>query len=93
MPLPFRLLVVPAVLRAELADKQRQEDLIRASTARWTIVRPSRLTDGERTGSHRVGPALTYSSRSCISRADLAQFVLDQLSDATWVHSTVEITS
>ena len=93
MPLPFRLFVVPLLLRTELADKARQEALIRASTADWTIVRPSRLTDGERTGSYRVGPALAYSPRSSISSADVAQFLLGQLSDPTWVHSTVEITS
>jgi putative NADH-flavin reductase len=92
-PAPFRVFVFPVLMGAEMADKHRQETFIRYSGTDWTIVRPSRLTDGGRTGSYQVGPQLRYSIRSCISRADAAAFVLDQLSNPTWAHATVEITS
>ena len=91
--MPFRLFVFPVLMGAEMADKHRQEGAIRATSADWTIVRPSRLTDGGRTGSYQVGPQLRYSVRSCISRADAAAFVLGELSNRTWAHATVEITS
>lgn len=91
MPPLFRYVVLPLALGRELADKERQEALIRQSDLDWTIVRPSRLTNSPATGSYRIAPQLHYSSRSSVSRADLAAFLLGQLSDRSFVRSTVEI--
>ena len=55
----------------------------------WTIVRPGAYTDGDRTGVYRHGfPATDKSIKAKISRADVADFVLKQLADDTYLHMT-----
>jgi uncharacterized protein YbjT (DUF2867 family) len=92
LPLAFRYVVAPVLLRAELADKQRQEELVRASDLAWTIVRPSRLTNADTT-RYRVGARLRYTARSSTSRRSVADFVARCLDQSLHVFETVEITS
>src|SRR5262245_23148908 len=88
---PFtRLLRV--IRRAEILDKERQEGRIRASSIDWVIVRPTILTNGPRTGSCRVGTDLRVGWFPRISRADVADFMLDQLEDRTYLRQAVGIT-
>lgn len=75
----FERVIAPLLVRAEFADKERQEALVSASDLDWTIVRPARLTDGPATGSVRAAPRLRLGVRSSISRADVADFVLAEL--------------
>ncbi len=91
LPLFVRRVVLPLALGPELADKEEQEALIRQSDLDWTIVRPSRLTNRSATGSFRVAPRLAYRSTASIPRRDLARFLLDQLTDRSFLHSTVEV--
>jgi len=93
VPAIYRWLIFPLLLRHENQDKQRQEELIQASTVDWTIVRPSRLTDRPATGSYRVGTRLSYAVAASISRADLVAFLLDQLDDHTATRKVMEITT
>lgn len=91
LPLPFRLLVAPVLLRAELADKHYQEELVRASDRVWTIVRPSRLTDRQDVDQYEVGTQLRYSTASSTTRQQVAHFVMRCLEEAVYRHQTVEI--
>jgi putative NADH-flavin reductase len=75
----FERVFVPLRLRAELADKERQEALVTASDLDWTIVRPARLTNGPLTRRLRAEPRLRVSIRDSVSRADVAEFVLTEL--------------
>ena len=75
----FERIFVPLRLRDEFADKERQEALVAASDLDWTIIRPARLTDGPATGRLRAQPRLKISIRNSVSRADIAEFVLDEL--------------
>ncbi len=75
----FERVFVPLRLRAEFADKERQEALVSASDLDWTIIRPARLTNGSATGRLRAQPRLRISIRDSVSRADVAQFVLAEL--------------
>ena len=74
---------MPGRLRAEFADKERQEALVTASDLDWTLIRPARLTKGPATGRPRAQPRLPVTIRDSISRADVAQFVLGELKDGT----------
>lgn len=57
-------------------EKTRELALLRASSARWTAVRPPRLTDEEPAGRYDDDrPRLRARSR--ISRSTLARFMLD----------------
>lgn len=73
-------------LFVNLDDKERQEELIRASGLDWIIVRPSLLTNDPHTGTYRVGPDVTHGIATKLARSDLAEFMLNQLTDDTYVH-------
>jgi len=76
-----------------LREKERQEQLIMASHLDWTIVRPAVLTDGPRTGSFKVGRHLRSDFSSRISRADVASFMLGQVTSTEYLHQAPTIMS
>lgn len=80
MGLVYTLFVVPVILPFYFWDKTRQERVIAASSAEWVIVRPGALTDGEKRGVRREGASVgSFLWTVKISRADVAAFMLDQL--------------
>ncbi|MBW7454758.1 SDR family oxidoreductase, partial [Paenibacillus sepulcri] len=64
--------------RRESMDKRQQDSRIRQSGLSWTIVEPPTLTDGPRTGRYRLDTARA-PMLGRVSRADVADFMLDQL--------------
>jgi putative NADH-flavin reductase len=60
-------------------DVRRMEVTVRQSELDWTLVRPSRLTDGPATGLYRAGPGHALPDARPVARADVADFILDQL--------------
>jgi uncharacterized protein YbjT (DUF2867 family) len=92
MGLYYTFFVRPIILPFYFWDKIRQEALIRASELEWTIVRPGMLTNGPRAGRYRSGPRVGHWLKTVrISRADVAAFMLDQLTDRRYVRATVGI--
>lgn len=89
----FERIFVPLRLRAEFADKERQEALVLASDLDWTIVRPARLTNGPATGRLRAAPRLKISIRNSVSRADVAAFVLTELESGDHLLSAPTVTA
>ncbi len=89
----FEHIVVPLRLRAEFADKERQEALVTAGDLDWTIIRPARLTNGPLTRRLRAQPRLRISIRDSISRADVAEFVLTELEHGNHLLSAPTITA
>jgi putative NADH-flavin reductase len=82
-----KYIVAPLVLRSVVADHEAKERLIKGSRLQWTIVRPPRLTNGQRTGAYRSGERIAANSIiPTISRADVADFMLKQLADDTYLH-------
>ena len=89
-PFHFRYIIVPFFLRRAFADHQLQEELIQRSGLDWIIVRPGNLTDGARTGRYRHGFQATDKTITVtISRADVAHFMLGQVSDNAYLRKTV----
>jgi putative NADH-flavin reductase len=77
------------LLRGAYADHVSQEDYVRESRLDWTIVRPGAFTDGNRSGVYRHGfPGSDKTIKGKISRADVADFMLKQLTDRTYLHET-----
>ena len=70
------------------ADKDAQEWIIRRSRGRWTIVRPTVLTTGPRTGAYRVLVDARDWRSGFISRADVADFLVQQINDASLVRKS-----
>lgn len=77
------------LLREAYADHAAQEALLKQSDLDWTIVRPPAFTDGPATGAYRHGfPPTEKNVKLKISRADVADFMLKQLSVATYLRQT-----
>ena len=73
-------------------DKNREEEIIKASGINWLIVRPAGLTNGKRTGKYRVINDLTGVTARRISRLDVADFILSQIKEPTQFGKTPLIT-
>jgi putative NADH-flavin reductase len=81
------LLFLPVVLPIYFWDKSRQERIISESDLDWVIVRPGILTNGRKRGVYRHGENVgSYIVPGRISRADVADFMLNQLTDDTYLH-------
>jgi len=81
--------IVGLFLRHAFADHERQEAVIKQSSLKWTIVRPPHLLDTPRTGVYRHGfPPTDKNIKGQISRADVADFMLKQLTDDSYLQST-----
>ena len=87
----FMNLLVPPLLRDDYADKEAAERVVRESGFDWTIVRPMLLTNGRWTGSYRVGEDLKPGRRFWISRADVAAFLLEQVTAGEFIRRTPAI--
>ncbi|MGC8531547.1 MAG: NAD(P)-dependent oxidoreductase [Acidiphilium sp.] len=74
MPMMFKLFYA-VVLREHMADKERQETLLRQSGLDWTIVQPVGLVDQPSTGHYRADRNGQIGKQT-ISRGDLAQFIV-----------------
>ena len=84
-----KYVIVPVFLRHAFADHERQEAVVKESTLDWTIARPPHLKDGPRTGTYRQGfPTTDKGIQGKISRADVADFMLKQLTSDTYLHQT-----
>ena len=85
----WKYIMFGMLLREAYADHQLQEQYIMQSTLDWTIVRPAAFTDGPRTGIYRHGfPGNDKTITAKISRADVADFMLKQLTDTTYYRKT-----
>lgn len=84
-----RYIVLPILLRNVMQDHAREEGLIKRSKLDWVIVRPARLTNGPYTGRYRSGEDVREGALlASISRADVADFMVKQLTDDRYVHGT-----
>jgi putative NADH-flavin reductase len=81
----FMKVLVPPLLRDEYADKEAQERIVHESDLEWVIVRPMILTNGPWTNDYRIGVDLKPGRHPYISRADVADFLIRQLADDTFV--------
>jgi putative NADH-flavin reductase len=66
-------------------NKSLQESLIKKSGLDWTIVRPGVLTDGPRTGRYKILSEASQWRNGIISRSDVAEFLVRQIEDQTYV--------
>jgi putative NADH-flavin reductase len=83
----WKYIMFSGLLRQAYADHVRQEDYVRHSPLDWTIVRSGAFTNGSRTGEYRHGfPGTDQTKKLEISRADVADFMLKQLTDDTYLH-------
>lgn len=81
-------LLFPILLQRVYADKDIAEDIIRASGLDWTIIRPGLLTNGAYTGRYKLLPDPKDWRAGFISRADVADCLIAQVSDTSMIGKT-----
>jgi nucleoside-diphosphate-sugar epimerase len=88
----YTFFTLPIVLPFYFWDKTRQERLIAASRASWVIVRPGALTNGAKRGSYQHGRSIgSFLWTARISRASVADFMLNQLTDNTYLKDAASV--
>ncbi len=88
-PFPFNV-IAATLLRDVMADKERQERDVRASSTDWTIAQPLGLTDAAATGTPFVSTDGTHRS-SRVSRADVAAVCIDAIAAGRFVRESIAI--
>ncbi|MGQ0542533.1 MAG: NAD(P)-dependent oxidoreductase [Blastocatellia bacterium] len=77
------------LLRPAYSDHVRQEEFVKQSDLDWTIVRPAAFTEGPRTGEYRHGFSASDKAVTLkISCADVADFLINQLTDDKYLRKT-----
>ncbi|HEY8184241.1 MAG TPA: NAD(P)-binding oxidoreductase [Thermoanaerobaculia bacterium] len=79
------------LLRSIYADKAKADAMIEASPLEWTIVRPVRLTNGPRTGKYHVSERFDARGPKSVSRADVADFMIGELTERKWIRKIAVI--
>ncbi len=85
--------VVRIAVRHVVAAKQVEFDVISRSRLEWIAARPPRVVPGPRTGRYQAGMDLRLGPRSRINQPDLADFLLRQASDDTWLRRAPFVSS
>jgi putative NADH-flavin reductase len=70
-------------------DKSLQERLIKDCGLEWTIVRPGVLTGGPRTGHFKILSEAAQWRNGLISRSNVAEFLVRQIEDQTYIRRAV----
>lgn len=89
-PLVLKALI-KTVMKNTYLDHEQQEWAVRASTLEWVIVRPAMLIDGPVTGRFEDDQIAASLPEGKVSRADVANFVLQQLTDDRYLRHAVSI--
>lgn len=90
MAQPARFLIADLLLRVPLADHNTNENRITRSQLEWTIIRPGGLTDGAKSANLEHGAEYAkLKGNLSISRASVAAFILDQLTDKNYLNKSV----
>lgn len=76
-------------LKKVFLDHELQEKHVKSSSLDWIIIRPAAFTDGEKTENYLYGfSPKDKSTKLKISRADVADFILKQVTDKKYLHQT-----
>ncbi len=83
--------VLQNLLRNMFADLEKMEGIVKESHQNWTIVRPPSLTNKPFTGHYRFSINSFLKKGLKISRADLADFIINNIANESIYKKTVEV--
>ena len=95
-PFLYEHLLMPIYLRGAMKDKAGMEAAVSTSDLQWTLVRPPMLTEGDPTGKFHVVATEEHPNDTKahkITRADLAEFIVEQLDSDEYVRQAVTVTN
>lgn len=84
-------IVYPFFLKWPVYEQVVQYRVLSASDLDWTMVMPPMLTNGSARGAYRVDGKALPAGSSHLSRADVADFMMQQLTGSEWVRRGVYI--
>ena len=87
----FNYVLRPLIFRNIYAEHCRVEELVRASSLAWTIVRPPKLTNGPPRGY--VAGLERDPKLFSAARADVASFIADDVKDKNYLRQAVFVAS
>lgn len=87
----YARLLVSTFLRGADKDKAAMEDAVESSALDWVILRPAILSDDHAKGNVQVFGIGTDEKAHTITRADLATFMVAQLTSDEYLHQAVTI--
>jgi putative NADH-flavin reductase len=84
--------IISKIVRKEINDHEKKEVLVNNSLLKWTIVRPPKLTNNGKKGMYRAGETIKAKSiLPMMSRADVADFMLKQLTDDSFAYKATRV--
>ena len=89
----FQRIIFRLPLKNIYRDKEKGEELLMASQLDWTLVKPVVLTDKPYTGKYKVGEKFVMKGTPKITRADVADFMLKQLNDNSYLRKSAILTN
>ena len=89
---PVTKVVTGVAMSTQIKDKTAGEELLRASGLDWTIVYPTKLTNGPKTEARVVPESEKVRMSQNISRAGVASFLLQAATEDLYSRSGVVIT-
>lgn len=92
LPLLYRIVIkIPVVARLYPDLARMEAELVESRGLDWTIVRAAVLTNGRRTGAYRVVLGSVVPGGLWVSRADLAEYLLDVVENGRHVRERVAL--
>jgi putative NADH-flavin reductase len=82
-------IVYNTFLKWPVAEQISQYSILSASNLDWTMLMPPMLTNGKARGHYRIDADALPPNGSRISRADVADFMMKQISDPQWIKKGV----
>lgn len=83
--------ILQKIFKYLYADMLVMEKILKTTNLNYTIVRPSWLRDTKHTGIYRTAINEHLQNPTKISRADLADFIVNHLTDEQTYQSTIEL--
>ena len=83
--------VLQRLFKYSYADMLIMETILGQSNQNWTVIRPPRLLNGDKTGNYRTIINDYLAGMSSLTRADLAHYIIHHLEDEKTYKSKVEI--
>ena len=85
---PIQKFVFRVFLKNIYSDKQKGDQKIMQSDLDWTLLYPVLLTNKPFSGKYKTGEELRMSAMPKLGRTDLADFVISQLSDRSYIRKS-----
>ena len=90
----FMRTVISLFLKDQYINKTEMEELIAKSDLKWEIIRPGMLTNGSAASTYKVLSGLQKGMKvGKISRADVANFLVDEAENQRFIYQYVALSN